>query len=100
MAHDVVLWSRDPEGWDPETNAPGILAVGRAIQIWAVLRAGAEPVRVLDVARAFNLSNARVAEAVDVHPFMRVEHRDGWLLVLQGAPPETDPWLVEAGLNE
>ena len=66
----TVPWASDPEGWDPETGMPGILATGRAIQIWMVLVAGSDPVWVPRIASTFCLPADRIREAVVEHPFL------------------------------
>lgn len=61
-------WAEEADGWDTETGAPGIILFGDALQVWSISQN--HPVSVADAARAFNISPARIVEAVEDHHWM------------------------------
>lgn len=67
-SNEFDKWAADDEAWDTETGAPGIVLFGNALQVWSLMQR--HPVSVADASRAFNLSAARIIEAVEDHYWM------------------------------
>lgn len=82
-------WAEDPDGWDHDTDAPGIGLFGRAIQVWSAMQP-TEPT-VADAAAAFHVDPVRVAEAVINHPWMFLVDEDGDLVGGEGDDGTAQP---------
>lgn len=61
-------WASERTGWDEETGAPGIVLFGNAVQVWSWMQD--RPTTVAEAARAFNVAEGRIMQAVHAHYWM------------------------------
>lgn len=65
----------DVECWDTETGRPGIGLFAKAVQVWSLMQN--RDTTVAAAALAFNVSERMIIEAVEWHPWMLLEGKDG-----------------------